>query len=185
MDHADGDLRDFLETNDLQLPEKVELCYQVLCILRDLHKLGIYHRDIKPENILMQGGKPVFGDLGLISWRGKDDNLDKADERIGPVGFLSPEATNKCLGLRQKPTFVFDCCIDDKSDIFQLGQLFWFILQEEVPTGHLLMEDTRFPNELLFTTVIQPMLQYGKQRRANVGRLETGLNRIMEQLALS
>ena len=50
---------------------------------------------------------------------------------------MSPEATNKGLGLRNKASFAFDCAIDDKSDIFQLGQVFWLVVQDEVPTGHL------------------------------------------------
>lgn len=185
MEEAVCDLRDFLEENELPLQQRIHLCQQILDNLRDLHALGIYHRDIKPENILMMDGKPVFGDLGLINFRPKDEDLDYFEEKIGPLGFLSPEATNKCLGIRGRATFAFDCWIDDKSDVFQLGQLFWFVLQEEVPTGHLAFEDARFAHNALFATVIQPMLQYGKGRRSDVATVRAAMEPILKEFTLA
>ncbi|MEI7938040.1 MAG: protein kinase [Verrucomicrobiota bacterium] len=185
MTEADYDLRHFLEQNEIDLPQKLHLCESILGHLRDLHALGIYHRDIKPENIFMIDGKPVLGDLGLINYRGKDQDMDDFDEKIGPLGFLSPEATNKCLANRGRPSFGFDCWIDDKSDIFQLGQLFWFILQDEVPTGHLSTEDARFTHPRLLSEVIVPMLQYGKQRRASVTSVGAAMAPILKEFALT
>src|SRR5581483_5007520 len=145
MEKADSDLTTFLRQTDLSFPNRIALCNDLLGILKKLHALGIYHRDIKADNIFMVGGRPVFGDLGLIAYRSEDQDIDKFDEKIGPVGLLSPEATNKHLGLRGKESFSFDCQIDEKSDIFQLGQVFWLVLQSEVPTGHLDDADVRFP----------------------------------------
>ena len=185
MEEADSDLADFLAKNDLSPQQKILLCHALLSMLRSLHKLGIYHRDIKPENILMIGTRPVFSDLGLINYRLRDSDLDVFDERIGPLGFLSPEAINKCLGLRNRHSFNFDCWIDDKSDVFQLGQIFWFILQDEVPAGHLVEQDFRFPVKQVLGTIVQPMLQYGKQRRASVDMIETALKPVMDELFLT
>lgn len=184
MDEADSNLADFVQENDLSPQQKVLLCHSLLKMLRNLHGLGIYHRDIKPENILMIGTQPLFGDLGLINFRDRDSDLDLLDEKIGPIGFLSPEATNKCLGSRGKASFDFDCWMDDRSDVFQLGQVFWFILQDEVPTGHLTEQDSKFPLKHILSTVIQPMLQYGKARRATVDFVETALQPIMRDLAV-
>lgn len=184
MREADSDLKRYLEYNELALGQKVDLCYKLLINLLGLHSLGIYHRDIKPENIFMIEGLPVFGDLGLINFREKDYDVDLSREKIGPIGFLSPEATNKCLGLRNKSSFTFDCWIDDKSDIFQLGQVFWLVLQDEVPTGHLEDHDVKFSHPALFTTVIQPMLQYGKQRRPDAEAIVSALQPVMRDLAL-
>jgi hypothetical protein len=133
----------------------------------------------------MRQGLPVFGDLGLIAFRAEDYDLDEFAEKVGPIGYLSPEATNKGLGLRSKASFAFDCAIDDKSDIFQLGQVFWLVLQDEVPTGHLIVGDLRFgAGAPVLERVIQPMLQYGKQRRATVGDVETALQPVLKEMAI-
>jgi serine/threonine protein kinase len=185
MEEADMDLAQYLQKNELSPQQKILLCNDLLLMLQALHRLDIYHRDIKPNNILMIESSPVFGDLGLINFRNPDSDLDHFDEKVGPFGFLSPEATNKCLGSREKPSFDFDCWIDEKSDIFQLGQVFWLILQDEVPTGHLTDQDFKFPVRRVLDTVIQPMLQYGKQRRASVEMIGTALKPIMDELALT
>jgi len=185
MEEADSDLTRFLIDNDLTFPQQVFLCSELLRILKGLHALGIYHRDIKADNILMRNGRPIFGDLGLINYRTKDHDLDVFDERVGPFGFLSPEATNKCLGLRSKPTFSFDCWIDEKSDVFQLGQVFWLVLQHEVATGHLSEEDIKFPRSEMLGTIIRPMLQYGKERRASISAVELALEPILKELAIA
>lgn len=185
MEEADSDLSTYLEENELELPQKILLCNELLKILKGLHALGIYHRDIKPENILMRQGLPVFGDLGLIAFRAEDHDLDEFAEKVGPIGYLSPEATNKGLGLRSKASFTFDCVIDDKSDIFQLGQVFWLVLQDEVPTGHLIVGDLRFgAGAAVLESVIRPMLQYGKQRRAGVAEVETALQPVLREMAI-
>jgi serine/threonine protein kinase len=185
MEEAGSDLAKYLEENELELPQKILLCDELLKILKGLHALGIYHRDIKPENILMRQGLPVFGDLGLIAYREEDHDLDEFDEKVGPIGYLSPEATNKGLGLRSKASFTFDCAIDAKSDIFQLGQVFWFVVQDEVPTGHLIPEDLRFgAGAAVLEHVIRPMLQYGKHRRASLGDVETALQPVLKEMAI-
>ena len=185
MEEADTDLATYLEATDLQLPQRILLCNELLKILRGLHTLGIYHRDIKPANILMRHSRPVFGDLGLIAHRGEDYDFDDFNEKIGPIGYLSPEATNKGLGLRSKPSFAFDCVIDDKSDIFQLGQVFWLVIQDEVPTGHLIPEDLRCGVGALLEHLIRPMLQYGKQRRASLADVENALQPVLKEMVVN
>lgn len=185
MEEADSDLSTYLEANELSFPQQIYLCAELLRILKGLHTLGIYHRDIKASNILMKEDRPLFADLGLISYREQDEDLDRFYERIGPVGFLSPEATNKCLGLRAKASFSFDCTIDEKSDIYQLGQVFWLVLQNEVPTGHLSEADVKFPHARVLGSIIHPMLQYGKERRASLSMVESAMQPVLRQVALA
>ena len=66
-----------------------------------------------------------------------------------------------------------------------MGQVFWFILQDEVPTGHLTDQDFKFPVRRILNTVIQPMLQYGKARRATVQAVEAAMRPIMTEMALT
>ena len=185
MDEADSDLTDFLMDNELTFPQQVFLCNELIRILRGLHAIGIYHRDVKADNILMDGDRPLFGDLGLVNFRQEDQGIDQPNELIGPVGLLSPEATNKFLGLRDKASFTFDCVIDEKSDIFQLGQVFWLVLQSEVPTGHLTQVDVKFPRAGVLDTVIHPMLQYGKERRASLEEVKQALEPVLREAAIA
>ena len=184
MAEAEADLSGYLRKNELSLPQKVFLCKELLRILKGLHDIDIYHRDIKPENIFVTEDRPMFGDLGLINYRNQDSDMDRFDEKIGPIGFLSPEATNKCLGIRNRSTFTFECEIDEKSDIFQLGQVFWLVLQDEVPTGQLLAEDAKFTLRGFFENVIIPMLQYPKRRRAPLDAISDALAPVLQELAL-
>lgn len=185
MEEAQYDLRKFLEGNELSFPQKLLLCHELIAALKGLHGIGVYHRDIKPANILMLNGRPVFSDLGLINFRDEDQDIDDFDEKIGPIGYLSPEATNKHLAIRSRPEFSFDCWIDEKSDLFQLGQVFWLILQDEVPTGHLESDDVKFPCGDFMEVIVRPMLQYSKPRRASILTVEKALGPLMSQFAVA
>jgi len=184
MEEADANLRKFLLENSLSTPQRVLLCKQLLSSLSALHAIDIYHRDIKPENILIFGQRWKFGDLGLISYRNEHPDLDDFDEKVGPIGFLSPEATNKAFGNRRCADFVFDCSIDEASDLFQLGQLFWFILQNEVPTGQLSLSDFRCGHAGVFENIIQKMLQYPKNRRPSIAQLEAHFQPVLQEFGL-
>jgi serine/threonine protein kinase len=184
MEEAESDLTHFLTEYELAISQKLLLCADLLRILKGLHSLDIYHRDIKPDNIFMLGGKPVFGDLGLVNYRHVDSDMDDFDEKIGPIGYLSPEATNKCLGIRSRASFAFDCWIDEKSDLFQLGQVFWLVLQDEVPTGHIAAGDMKIDCGNILEQVIHPMLQYGKDRRPTITVIEEALQPLMKEFAL-
>ena len=150
--------------------------------LQNLHSLGIYHRDIKPDNILFIDNQWKIGDLGFISLRSKDEEIDFPTERIGPTGMMSPEATNKAFANKECIEFEFDEMIDDKSDIFQLGMLFWYIFQGNLPTGQVKLEDFLVNDNVLFNQLIFPMMQYAKSRRPNIGSLIESLKLINRQL---
>jgi serine/threonine protein kinase len=179
MEKADTDLKDYmLATKDVDSQEKVKFCINVFDAIKELHIEGYYHRDIKPDNIFLfyddgeEKEKIVWkiGDLGLVTSREKD--YDDLGEKIGPFGWLSPEAMNKYL--TEKVNLGFDCVIDAKSDIFQLGKLFWFIFQGNVPIGQIQFADFICQvdhKEILFDLIME-MLRYSKPKRIGVEDLD-------------
>jgi len=168
MEKGDCDLLEyFLKNTDIDIQEKLKLCIEIFNAIKELHSIGLYHRDIKPDNVFLFIQDDNFtwkiGDLGLSQWRGKDN--DAIGERIGPYGWVSPEAMNKFL--TEKYNLGLDCSIDSKSDIYQLGQLFWFIFQLNAPIGQIYNDD--FDKEIIqkdiFFEIIKEMLCYSKVNR--------------------
>lgn len=190
MEKGDTDLKEYLLNNlSIDNQERMGLCLHIYSAINQLHSMDIYHRDIKPDNVFLfnkdedeverESDDNKFwkiGDLGLIAERDKDD--DDIGERIGPFGWVSPEAMNKYL--TEKADVGFDCKIDDKSDIFQLGKLFWFIFQCNVPIGQILSEDFRCDdkNKDNVFELIKEMLQYSKDRRIELNELGNRLYEI-------
>ena len=71
--------------------------------------------------------------------------------------------------------------MDASSDFFQLGLLFWFILQGDVPVGQLASTDlTGVEDRGVFQRVIVPLLQFDKQRRPTYGDLTSVLRELAQ-----
>ena len=164
MECADSDLLEYMkeERKNIDDAGKIELCLQLSQCLKDLYSLGIYHRDIKPDNIFLVEDKWKIGDLGLIEMRDKQ-TLDKKGEFIGPRGWISPEVMNKYL-TEGVDELSFDCTIDHQSDIFQLGKVFWYILQGNAPIGVVKTCDYLFHNDEMYD-LIKHMLNHSKKKR--------------------
>ena len=181
MELADESLQDYLanKNNRLALQQKVLLFEKLTINLIKLHDLGIYHRDIKAENILRFNDVWKIGDLGLIDYRYLDIEIDIENEKIGPVCRLSPEATNKHLGKDFLKDYETNKTIDEYSDLYQLGLLFWFICQGEIPVGSVNNSDFYYYDTLpdLFDNILFSMLQFSKKRRQLIG-----LNTIKEKI---
>ncbi len=184
MEKADYDLRQYLNDNDLSLQQKTILFKDLARSLKCLHEMEIYHRDLKPDNIFCFEGTWKIGDLGLINVRNEDYDIDYKTESIGPRGFFSPEAENKACGDRERNDFDFDVWIDDKSDVFQLGKIYWYIIQGEIPSGHIIEDDIKVDNESMIKPVLLRMLQYKKNRRPTIFELEPLFNDICSALAI-
>lgn len=184
MEKADTDLSDYIISNypDIDIQTKLTLFYEIVKSLKSLHDMNYYHRDIKPDNIFMfqegEGDEVKYvwkvGDLGLVGERSK--NWDYKGEKIGPFGWLSPEAMNKYL--TEEASLGFDCTIDFKSDVFQLGKLFWFIIQGNCPIGQLnpadLIKGEPVKDEVF--KLIFEMLHYNKATRIPLNNVVAGLD---------
>jgi serine/threonine protein kinase len=165
MEYADTDLKEYMEANreDMSYEDKVNLCAQLAKGLEELNSLGYYHRDLKPDNIFMFGDDWKIGDLGMVATRYKD-NYDGEKTIIGPKGWLSPEPMNKYLTHNSNPQI--DCSIDHQSDIFQLGKIFWYIMQGNVPIGVIHNADYINGKKAMFK-IIMHMITYNKQKRSH------------------
>ena len=179
MDYAECDLTKFFRENEVGISQKIELCISLSSGLQELYGMGYYHRDLKPDNIFMMDGSWKIGDLGLVATRDSDDDYE--NEYIGPRGWTTPEAMNKYL-TEGNPKLNFDYSIDHQSDIFQLGMIFWFIIQGNAPIGCIKERDFLGRNSELFS-LIRTMLNHTKSRRyANIGEVITNLKRISDRI---
>jgi serine/threonine protein kinase len=176
MEKADSDLPSYLEEKrfDFTPSQKLTFCVGILNGIKQLHKIGIYHRDIKHDNILVVNGEFKIGDLGLVDFQNDDFEMDRPNEKVGPFGWLSPEATNKMLTNEKDIIYQYDCDINHHSDVFQLGKLFWYVFQGNLPIGQILLEDYMINEDDIYQ-VIFSMLQYKKSRRLTIEAIEAML----------
>src|SRR5690606_25235728 len=126
-----------------------------------LNEYKIYHRDIKQDNIFLIDGEPIIGDLGLSDCRNIDIYINEKGELIGPTGWFSPEAINKYLVEKTSNPYKFNFTINGKSEVFQLGKLFWYIFQGNLPIGQITIDDFIPRNEDMFKLIFG-MLLYSK-----------------------
>lgn len=161
LEKADRTLREhLLEVGEFTLQQRLLLCYQILCACGALHEIGIYHRDIKPENIFFVNDTPKLGDLGLVRFRHDDAEIDDPTERIGPIWWMAPEAVNRYMCIRRLDNGFIDRTVDAAADMYQLGKLFWFIIQGDVPNGVVRVTDMRVADQDVFGSILKPLLSY-------------------------
>jgi len=167
MEYAKYDLKDYIEKkhNEINIEEKVGLCISIAEGLKELYSLGYYHRDLKPDNIfLTEDDQWKIGDLGLLDERDKKHEIDDVAEAIGPRGWMSPESMNKYLCGGKGFRYHHYCKINHQSDIFQLGKVFWYILQHNAPVGVIKEADFLIKNSNLYT-ILRTMLNHSISRR--------------------
>lgn len=183
MEKANSDLTDYLIPRRT-IQQKIFLFQSILEGIKQLHGIQIYHRDIKHDNIFMFGEECKIGDLGLMRFKDEDNLALDKEQRIGAFGWETPEAMNKFLTeSKPDPEFSFDCNIDEASDIFQLGKLFWYILQGNIPIGCLHISDFKIDDPELFK-VLTKLLQHGKTHTIQRRPLNiTAVEQLIEPIA--
>src|SRR5580658_9649176 len=100
--------------------ESVEIMQQVCRALEAAHTVGVIHRDLKPQNIMRdKTGRILVMDFGLARTL-EGDGMTQSGALVGTMEYMSPE---QALG---KP-------LDQRSDIFALGLIFYEMLTGQMP----------------------------------------------------
>ncbi|MEO7013765.1 MAG: serine/threonine-protein kinase [Dokdonella sp.] len=99
-----------------------KIIYQTALGLSTAHDKGVIHRDIKPGNLMVSSrGTIKIADFGIaLSNQDMSKKLTSTGEFVGTPGYLSPEV---CLGHQ----------VDQRSDIFSLGIVFFEMLAGRMP----------------------------------------------------
>ena len=125
--------------------------------LHFVHRRGVIHRDIKPANILFHADGTVrLTDFGIAKQLSADQDLTLDGRALGSPYYLSPEQA-EC-----KP-------LDDRSDIYSLGIVFYELLTGSKPfagashietiLAHLTRPVPKLPRELgAFQELLEKMI---------------------------
>ena len=122
MEYIEGkDLRALIREKKKLAPEEtVNVIQQVCQALDAAHSVGVIHRDLKPQNIMQDGsGRVVVMDFGLARTL-QGDGMTQTGALVGTMEYMSPE---QALGK----------VLDQRSDIFALGLIFYELLTSNKP----------------------------------------------------
>lgn len=122
MEFIEGqDLRALIREKKKFAPEEaVEVIQQVGQALDAAHSVGVIHRDLKPQNIMQDGtGRILVMDFGLARTV-EGAGMTQTGALVGTMEYMSPE---QALGKD----------LDQRSDIFALGLIFFELLTGKTP----------------------------------------------------
>ena len=108
----------------LPLADAVRWVRQTADGLRAAHAAGIIHRDVKPENVLINtNGDARVSDFGISFSTGPEaTRYTQTGTSLGTIGYMAPEQ------FRGGP-------VDERSDIYSLGAMFYEMLTGRLPQG--------------------------------------------------
>jgi tetratricopeptide (TPR) repeat protein/predicted Ser/Thr protein kinase len=123
MEYVEGeDLATILHKR-VKLPprEAVALIEQVCRALEAAHNVGVIHRDLKPQNIMWEtgSGRILVMDFGLAKTL-EGERMTQTGAMVGTMEYMSPE---QALAGN----------LDQRSDIFSLGLIFYELLTGQTP----------------------------------------------------
>ncbi len=128
MELVEGEsLTKMIQHGVMSFERAIEVMTQIASGLAAAHQAGIVHRDIKPSNVIVTpDGRAKILDFGLAKGD-TDEELIEDGSTLGTVSFMSPEQ------VRGED-------IDQRSDLFSLGSLFYELITRQRPfpgTGSL------------------------------------------------
>lgn len=137
QDYANGwTLRDLIEERGPLPPDQArDMLVQIARGVQILHSCNppIIHRDLNPSNIVATPDGPRIIDFGIA--RRFDPASDKDTHTWGTYGYAAPEQ----FGFGQS---------NERTDIFALGMLYWFLLTGTDPDANLEQQLSRIPDRI-------------------------------------
>lgn len=130
MEYVDGiELKAQLQSDSrYSLAVAADITIQILQALEHAHGKGIVHRDIKPANIiLLEDGSVKVSDFGVA--RLDTSDLTSTGFMVGTPNYMSPEGLQ---GLQ----------VDQRSDLYSVGVLFFELLTQQRPVRGLTLNET-------------------------------------------
>jgi len=115
-----GDLKQRME---LRLPSDLAVNYMTHIVygLDAIHKIGVVHRDLKPANIMFRGDDNLaLADFGISKKLDSQSELTTLGQILGTPHYMSPEQGEGKM-------------IDERSDIYSAGILFYELLTRNKP----------------------------------------------------
>jgi tetratricopeptide (TPR) repeat protein len=122
MEYVEGrDLAHVLKTEGKPpLDRAITIIRQICHGLMAAHELHIIHRDLKPHNVMIDGkGRVYLTDFGLAKLEGAA-GVTRTDQVLGTPAYMSPEQ------VKAEP-------VDQRSDIYALGIMFYQLVTGDVP----------------------------------------------------
>ncbi|RIA96142.1 kinase-like domain-containing protein [Glomus cerebriforme] len=123
MDYArDGNLRDYLKNcKSIDLRKKIQIIYQIIKGLYEIHQKELIHKDLHPGNILKKANKFVITDLGSCQPAYISYIKTKKNVVYGVMPYMAPEILRG------------NHCYSTASDIYALGIIMCEIISEQMP----------------------------------------------------
>lgn len=115
-------LKQFVDERSEPLPAEIAACFtiQIAQALAAAHASGIVHRDVKPENVLLHEARCVkLTDFGIAQMVDAQ-SMTATGQILGSPGHMAPEQVEG-----------HDC--DERSDIFSLGTVLYFLATAQLP----------------------------------------------------
>jgi serine/threonine protein kinase/tetratricopeptide (TPR) repeat protein len=131
MEYIEGvPITQYCDGKRMTIPERLELFLAVCRAVQHAHQKGVIHRDVKPSNVLVteQEGTPVpkvidFGIAKATDQKAVENTLlTQFGQMVGTPEYASPEQAEVVTG-----------DIDETSDVYSLGVLFYELLIGAVP----------------------------------------------------
>src|SRR5262249_45315717 len=121
MEFVEGrDLSAMLEERRFSAVEAAQIVRQVCRALEAAHAENVIHRDLKPQNVMIDAsGRVLVMDFGLAR-SVEMSGLTQTGAVLGTPAYMSPE--------QAKGT-----ALDERSDLFSLGIIFYELLTGETP----------------------------------------------------
>jgi predicted ATPase/signal transduction histidine kinase len=124
-DFGGSSLREYSQTNCLELEEILIIALQLVQILHDLHQNRVIHKDIKPDNILIhpETKQVQLIDFSIASLLPKETQEIKNPNQLeGTLAYLAPEQTGR-----------MNRGIDYRADFYALGVTLFELFAKQLP----------------------------------------------------